>query len=168
MTNGGRIALHFTAPIPPCANMPVCRIDPTGEFNVRRSGYWSGNRLIRASDLIKKEIRIVHEMTEEKYRKLKLATDVQIGLEILHLFLMDLLGRTTPAAKIFAAKSENEYVLFFPFTPFPDPSPLLSFAQFPTQSCGEQALQVCGLGRGGDAQPLVCVLLDAARPAKRI
>jgi hypothetical protein len=127
MTNGGRIALYLSFPAP---NLPLCRIDPTGEFNVRHSGYWSGNRMIRASDLIKKEIRKVHEITEEKYQKLKLATDVQIGLEILHLFLMDLLGRTTPAAKIFAAKSENEYALF-PFSSLSlTPSPPL-FAQFP-------------------------------------
>ena len=46
--------------------------------------------------------------SEEKIAKLRTATDDHIGLEIIHLFVLDLLGRDTPAAKIFRYKSEEE------------------------------------------------------------
>ena len=44
----------------------------------------------------------------KKIEKLRFATDVHCGLEILHSFVLDLLGRSTPAAKIFLTKSEEE------------------------------------------------------------
>ena len=48
--------------------------------------------------------------TLKKVEKLRFATDIHCGLEILHTFVLDLLGRGTPAAKIFLTKSEEEYV----------------------------------------------------------
>ena len=44
----------------------------------------------------------------EKIAKLRTATDEHIGLEIIHLFVIDLLGRNTPAAQIFRYKTEEE------------------------------------------------------------
>ena len=44
-----------------------------------------------------------------KIEKLKIATDEHFGLELLHLFILDLLGRHTPAAHIFATKSEEDF-----------------------------------------------------------
>lgn len=52
---------------------------------------------------------VKYEALQKSY-KLRLATDLHIGLEILHLFILDILGRNTPAAKIFSSKSEEEYV----------------------------------------------------------
>jgi len=44
-----------------------------------------------------------------KIEKLKIATDEHLGLELLHLFIRDLLGRHTPAAHIFTNKSEEDF-----------------------------------------------------------
>ena len=41
--------------------------------------------------------------------KLADAADVHIGLELIHLFILDLLGRSTPAAKIFLNKASSEF-----------------------------------------------------------
>jgi hypothetical protein len=38
-------------------------------------------------------------------KKLVVLPDSQSGLELLHLFVLDILGRDTPAAKIFMTKS---------------------------------------------------------------
>ena len=53
----------------------------------------------------------VRRETLKKVEKLRFATDIHCGLEILHTFVLDLLGRGTPAAKIFLTKSEEEYVI---------------------------------------------------------
>jgi hypothetical protein len=59
--------------------------------------------------ILRKEINFVKVAAEEKASKLKYATDQHLGLEIMHLFVLDLLGRDTPAAKIFASKTSTEY-----------------------------------------------------------
>jgi hypothetical protein len=69
---------------------------------------WDGYAHVTADELIKSEMMLVRAETEAKYNKLRLAGDVQIGMEILHLFILDLLGRNTAIAKIFLTKSENE------------------------------------------------------------
>jgi hypothetical protein len=50
----------------------------------------------------------VRSESEKKIQKLKVAHDAHIGLELLHTFILDLLGRNTPVAKIFETKSEEE------------------------------------------------------------
>ena len=40
---------------------------------------------------------------------MKITTDENVGLEILHLFIKDLLGKTTPAAKIFSSKADEDF-----------------------------------------------------------
>jgi hypothetical protein len=55
----------------------------------------------------------VQQLTEAKYEKLKFATDSHTGLELLHLFILDILGRNTPAALIFQRKADTEYDFAF-------------------------------------------------------
>ena len=51
----------------------------------------------------------MREAVAKKQKKLDVATDIHAGLEILHLFIIDLLGRQTPAARIFETKSEEDF-----------------------------------------------------------
>ena len=85
-------------------------MDPTGEFVAPE------NSIVPcfpskpgAEELIRREIKAVAALTAAKAEKLKVATDTHTGLEILHLFIMDLLGRYTPAARIFESKSETDF-----------------------------------------------------------
>jgi hypothetical protein len=72
----------------------VCRIDPTGEFSKQRQSYlWFWTQSKSSADIIKKELAFVKEETEKKSAKLRDASDVQTGMEILHYFILDLLGR---------------------------------------------------------------------------
>ena len=50
----------------------------------------------------------VEKIAMAKLEKLRYADSVQAGLELLHLFLLDVLGRDTPVAKIFQTKSQEE------------------------------------------------------------
>ncbi len=84
-------------------------IDPTGEFSRQRQNYllfWSRSK--SSADIIKKEMKFVEEETKLKTHKLQYASNVQTGLEILHYFILDLLGRDTPVARIFLTKTEEE------------------------------------------------------------
>jgi hypothetical protein len=82
---------------PPSLTPPVAhptRVDPTGEFSKQRQSYlffWS--RPKSAADLIKRELTFVHDEAKKKTEKLESASDVQTGMEILHYFILDLLGR---------------------------------------------------------------------------
>ncbi len=72
----------------------LVRIDPTGEFSQQRQNYflfWS--RTKSSADVIKGELKYVREETKSKTQKLQHASTVQTGLEILHHFILDLLGR---------------------------------------------------------------------------
>jgi len=85
-------------------------IDPTGEFA-------AGNKSIvpcmkhkeGAYYIISKELRLVQDEVSKKSEKLRIATDAHTGLEILHLFIKDLLGRSTPAASIFETKTDEDF-----------------------------------------------------------
>lgn len=83
-------------------------VDPTGEFSRQWSATKSSIGLLSAEDSLRNEMKYVKKETKHKVDKLKLATDSQIGLEILHMFVLDILGRDTPAAKIFLTKSQIE------------------------------------------------------------
>ena len=87
----------------------MCRIDPTGEFYRHRSNLSCfQSKQGSAETLIRTEMIAVRKETLQKVEKLRFATDIHCGLEILHTFVLDLLGRSTPAAKIFLTKSEEE------------------------------------------------------------
>lgn len=55
------------------------------------------------------ELKAVRTETKTKIGKLKLATDLHIGLEILHLFVLDVMGRDSAASKIFTTKSREDF-----------------------------------------------------------
>jgi hypothetical protein len=59
-------------------------------------------------DELFQEVNIVQAQTYQKLAVLKYAAPSHIGIELLHIFIRDLLGRNTPAAKIFISKSEEE------------------------------------------------------------
>jgi hypothetical protein len=75
-------------------------IDPTGEF--------AKQRFQSSEEALRKEMKFVRQESQQKLEKLLVATDSQIGLELLHMFVLDLLGRDTAAAKIFMTKSSVE------------------------------------------------------------
>jgi len=60
-------------------------------------------------DKIHEQITIVKKDVYLKEAKMKITTDENVGLEILHLFIKDLLGKTTPAAKIFSSKADEDF-----------------------------------------------------------
>jgi hypothetical protein len=54
------------------------------------------------------EIRNVHKLVSQSYDRFRSYDEHSIGLEIMHLFVIDILGRDTACAKIFLNKAENE------------------------------------------------------------
>jgi hypothetical protein len=84
-------------------------IDPTGEFVKREMLSLTGYRHRNAADTIKHEIRQVELESNRIFEYLRYATDQHIGLEILHLFVLDVLGRDTAAARIFQSKSREDF-----------------------------------------------------------
>jgi hypothetical protein len=69
-------------------------VDPTGEFSKQRQTYWFfWSRPKSAADLIKKELMFVHQEATKRSEKLQHASSAQTGMEILHYFILDLLGR---------------------------------------------------------------------------
>jgi hypothetical protein len=120
MRNGGKDMNPSHLSPPPL--LSVSRVDPTGEFFKKQRSVMNGFstfsvQQINAEDLLKAELLAVRNESEKKYLKLKYAHDTHIGLELLHTFVLDLLGRNTPVAKIFRTKSEEVYE--------PPPPPLL-------------------------------------------
>jgi hypothetical protein len=87
-----------------------CSINPVGEFAKQKQSsllcLFSSEK--SAEDLIKKEMTIVQSLAEEQAEKLRVASNSQIGLELLHMLVLDILGRDTPVARIFERKSEEE------------------------------------------------------------
>ena len=85
-------------------------IDETGNFPVGKSLHFSlSAHYSRVQAVIAREILKVRRLSVLKIDKLKLATDEHVGLELLHLFVLDLLGRDTPAAQIFEQRSEEDF-----------------------------------------------------------
>ena len=94
---------------------------PTGEYiRVRTVTDWFSRmfsshlrenafRSRTAETIIRNEMDYVQDVAKEKVEKLKYASDADISLEIMHLFVLDLLGRDTSAAKIFVSKSEEDF-----------------------------------------------------------
>ena len=90
-------------------------IDPSGEFATGVASMvpcWPGLGTLAtlgSKELIRRELAFVNDETAKKTEKLSVATDAHTGLELLHLFIMDLLGRSTPAARIFQTKAEEDF-----------------------------------------------------------
>jgi hypothetical protein len=83
----------------------------TGEFKrgADSVGWLTAGRLPGARELISSELAFVKAETALRAEKLSVATDTHTGLEILHLFIQDLLGRNTPAAIIFSTKANEDF-----------------------------------------------------------
>ena len=64
---------------------------------------------ITADALMKRELRLVYEEAKKREKRLKVATDAHTGIEILHSFILDLLGKDSHAAQIFQEKAEEDY-----------------------------------------------------------
>lgn len=75
----------------------------------RLCGMCSTYQCRTAETVIREEMKVVEQISQGKIEKLTFATDADIGLEIMHAFILDLLGRDTAAAKIFSAKSGSDY-----------------------------------------------------------
>ena len=58
---------------------------------------------------IVQDLETVSQLSKRRVQKLKLVGSEQSGLEILHLFMIDLLGRDSPAAKIFESKLGEDF-----------------------------------------------------------
>jgi hypothetical protein len=85
-------------------------LDPVGDFEQgepSRIPFLPGRE--GAGVLIHGELAFVRSETAKKVEKLRYATDQHTGLEILHLFIVDLLGRRTPAARIFETKAMEDF-----------------------------------------------------------
>jgi hypothetical protein len=55
-----------------------------------------------------KELQAVRDHIRQKEHKLRSAPDLFIGIEIMHQFAIDLLGKGTPAARIFETTISEE------------------------------------------------------------
>ncbi len=83
-------------------------IDPTGAFATHSSLLpWVGSH--RADVLIQKHMSQVTKEKNARISKLRSLPDENKGLELLHLFVMDLLGQDTTAANIFLQKSDEDF-----------------------------------------------------------
>jgi hypothetical protein len=85
-------------------------LDPTGEFTQGERSvvpFFPGRR--GARDTLLMELQFVERGSDQRAEKLRIATDAHTGLEILHLFIKDLLGRDTPAAVIFETKAAEDF-----------------------------------------------------------
>lgn len=85
-------------------------IDPTGEFLKRDQLSLCGYHRIDSAAQIRNEIKEVIKTSRGIADKLEVATDQHTGLEILHLFILDVLGRDTAAARIFESKAGEDFV----------------------------------------------------------
>jgi hypothetical protein len=84
-------------------------IEASGEFAPRhRSTLSCASQMVPTESIIREELKFVHQETRERFEKLRFASDVHTGIELLHLFVQDLLGRDSPAAKIWAVKCQDE------------------------------------------------------------
>jgi len=86
-------------------------LDPTGSFTRKTDFQFTkcATRTIDTEEILRNELKFVEEETRIKTEKLKYANEKHIGLEMLHIFVLDLLGHNSTAAKIFIAKSEEDY-----------------------------------------------------------
>jgi hypothetical protein len=91
----------------------VWGIDPSGSFHSNYEGNMFGylNNLYnnRSDAKIAREITRVQRESKDRVSKLYSYPDENIGLEILHLFVLDILGRDTRAANIFSNKCDEDF-----------------------------------------------------------
>jgi hypothetical protein len=64
---------------------------------------------ISVQDILEQELLAVNIDTKKVINDLSSASEDRAGMEILHLFIQDLLGRDSPAAKLFRSKTAEDY-----------------------------------------------------------
>jgi len=86
-------------------------IDPTGSFSKKTKFVLSKckNITIDTEQILRDEITFVENETKIKVNKFKYMNDNHIGLEMLHTFVLDLLGYNSNAANIFISKTDEDY-----------------------------------------------------------
>jgi hypothetical protein len=91
-----------------------------GDFVKKRklASHFSPNSLSDAAGIIKKELQLVRDHTNAKVKELRSLHDALKGTAILHLFIIDLLGRDTPHAIMFGSKTDEDYRRSLVVTPF--------------------------------------------------
>lgn len=92
----------------------IWALDPVSgqflEYRQRRVRWQICNKpTLFVENVVKQELRTVTALSQEISHHLVDSPDVNKGFEILELFLRDLLGRDTPAARIFACKAELDF-----------------------------------------------------------
>ena len=82
------------------------------EFNVPRhkNPYWAQGDTVM--DLISNSLTIVEDIANEEAQFLRQVPESHAGLELIQLFIQDLLGQDTVAARIFSAKVNEDYKSF--------------------------------------------------------
>ena len=87
-------------------------LDPTGEFihqNVKKMTILSHRiRGVATSEVLLKELNYVQEHTHLITKDMQNKTNSQRGYELLRIFILDILGRDTIAARIFETKSDED------------------------------------------------------------
>jgi hypothetical protein len=97
------ISTSFCSGKPPLNNLHMHSVVPSS------GPHTSKNLHLCVSELLKKEIDSVQLDSQEHVKHMSGLGEDQAGIEILHLFIQDLLGRDTAAAKIFRAKTNEDY-----------------------------------------------------------
>ena len=96
----------------------ACHDEELNQFQLDRITHVNGNHihsnevkhaLTKVEECILNEIYSTINDAGLVHKRLKYATDEHIGLEILHLFIKDILGKDTPAAKIFSSKTDEDF-----------------------------------------------------------
>lgn len=67
------------------------------------------NTTNKAADRIRQEVACVQTQSKMKIDELQRVPDEHVGLEILHAFVLDVLGRETAAARIFQSTSSQSF-----------------------------------------------------------
>ena len=75
----------------------------------RETGALCSKTSLDTERMLRAEIKFVREESKKRIEKLKLAEDDHIGLEIMHLFVLDVLGRETAVARIFESKADEDF-----------------------------------------------------------
>lgn len=93
-------------------------LDPTGEFICQGTSIWNISnvgRILRrrinstpAAEVLLRELKHVQFQTDMITKDMRTKTDSQRGYELLRIFILDILGRDTVAARIFDTKSAED------------------------------------------------------------
>ena len=75
----------------------------------RESAGMFSHMFLDTERMIREEMAFVQQESKKKIEKLRYAEDDHIGLEILHMFVLDVLGRETAVARIFESKAGEDF-----------------------------------------------------------